>query len=1116
MSSLIDSILGEKAQTDQLSQEFLPFVRFLKKQSESHLKRVIKTLPEFDLHDQSHSEKVEENMSLLIGESLLRKLSSVDLFLLSASAHLHDCGMAPADWELNALDVVAKATDRRFDVLKNNINYIKDNKVQIFGRQGFEASSWLFSPSDEKELFKQLANEMKAYQEYLDGYSISETNDKDDKDAEQILKDRRVDYIRRTHHERSERYIKNMEKEFCGKLESAPGKQLADILAGICRAHGEDLSYTSSELKSSITISAKYKVNPQFVAMMLRLGDIIHFSKDRAPFVLRNATQFKSDYSHYQWELKEGGVNYQIVDGKVIYTAYCEEPKLYYGLLEYTDWIKREIANFNELKRNWSKEYKDVCVDEVNTSDITYDSNKFIPAPGKKFTLSQDKIIKLLMGVQLYKEPYACIRELYQNALDAVRCNIDKNKSLSKDIKGFIEFGLETDERGKFLYCLDNGVGMSQFIIENYLLNIGSSYYKSQDFFRLQHKWNSSFTPTSQFGIGILSCFMIGDAMEIITKTDNDKEPRIICIDGPLELVYYKPVSPEDAELIHSSGTMVKIYLQEPFQILHERKGYGKNADLFYDTINNYITIAPKNINVRIKTKSRSLYFLSEFPHCLSLDRVAHSKTIEFREFDKKSILSFENEANIIHIKNYPYSCKENRISLSYHYVTVGHNGIEFHTVLLLPLQKISLSKSAMDEILLTYFKMPRLRDRVCIDGIFTRIDKEIFIKNDIIKGLSLIGTLNFIGKDHPNLSIDRSLILSVPEVLNTNIKLVLYKFFEYLAMNILSPIQMALNDYDRASIDLILEYAFQNEDIVYNKFFHWILSGQSKKFVWQPLCKVIGNNLSVSDFFNMQSVQIPNYNFLKMDRLTQDLIMAKIISSEDIHIDNDKTLGCKFSSSSTKNKQRSVFNKSYSILRGQYTFFKINSNLFSEYDFIPKLYPFVSCSFFHSLESSWEFIHISPLSKKTMLQGILAHNSPLKTLIQQDPSSIHPRLGLHNATKNKQIYEFSEKVPPLKIFKPIQKKQNVVMVYIASRVLSEKEKKKLECLKEKEPDYYKGVQEGWSLLLTGMDEENIKILPGLRSRKELVETISDYFWEIYSEYTFEFTDGKNLKDYKI
>lgn len=149
------------------------------------------------------------------------------------------------------------------------------------------------------------------------------------------------------------------------------------------------------------------------------------------------------------------------------------------------------------------------------------------------------------------------------------------------------------------------------------------------------------------------------------------------------------------------------------------------------------------------------------------------------------------------------------------------------------------------------------------------------------------------------------------------------------------------------------------------------------------------------------------------------------------------------------------------------------------------------------------------------MLQGILAHNSPLKTLIQQDPSCIHPRLGLHNVTKNKQIYEFSEKVPRVKIFKPIQKKQNVVMVYIASRVLSEKEKK-IECLKEKEPDYYKGVQEGWSLLLTGMDEENIKILPGLRSRKELVEAISDYFWEIYSEYTFECTDGKNLKDYKI
>lgn len=89
-------------------------------------------------------------------------------------------------------------------------------------------------------------------------------------------------------------------------------------------------------------------------------------------------------------------------------------------------------------------------------------------------------------------------------------------------------------------------------------------------------------------------------------------------------------------------------------------------------------------------------------------------------------------------------------------------------------------------------------------------------------------------------------------------------------------------------------------------------------------------------------------------------------------------------------------------------------------------------------------------------------------------------------------------------------------MIYIAPKVLSEEDKYFLEDFEDVDPDNHRGIQEGWSLLLTGMDEENIKILPGLRSRKELVETISDYFWEIYSEYTFEFTDGKNLRDYKI
>lgn len=1135
MSSLIDSILGENAQTDQLSQELLLFVKFLKTESAEHMKRVIKTLPEFDLHDQSHSEKVEENMSLLIGESLLRKLSSVDLFLLSASAHLHDCGMAPADWELKALDVVAKATDRRFDVLKDNINYIKDNKAQIFGRQESEASNWLFSPSNEKELFKQLANEMKACQEYLDGYSISETNDKDDKDAGQILKDRRVDYIRRTHHERSERYIKNMEKEFCGKLESAPGKQLADILAGICRAHGEDLSYTSSELKLSITISAKYKVNPQFVAMMLRLGDIIHFSKDRAPFVLRNATQFKSDYSHYQWELKEGGVNYQIVDGKVIYTAYCEEPKLYYGLLEYTDWIKREIANFNELKRNWSKEYKDVCVDEVNTSDITYDSNKFIPAPGKKFTLSQNKIIELLMGVQLYKDPYACIRELYQNALDAVRCNIDKNKSLSKDIKGLIEFGLETDERGKYLYCLDNGVGMSQLVIENYLLNIGNSYYKSQDFFRLQHKWNSSFTPTSQFGIGILSCFMIGDAMEIITKTDNDKEPRIICIDGPLELVYYKPASSEDAELIHSSGTMVKIYLQEGFAnnltnsypthtdlyyFLYwvmpiYREGFGEKTlptihDL-YINVDKFIFRVPDNIKVQVRFQKDFALLIKPKPYQLDLNAIC--KDLQDEQLLTEMFTKLQYNPHQNQIKSWKKTLLEldqESDNLIYNYIEVKHGDIEFIAPIYFPTKELNNIRSSVWHEKFLLYPFVTHNTSFCVDGICTAIDNTMNI-DFYTRILSQLGVINFVGRWKPQLSVDRSHILSFSPKTTMNTKNILNKYFEAFVAHLKSHIAPTFSNSGKSIIpNSIFEYIFPSVRS-YETFVVWLLSEKESDFIWPPLCDAIGENLSIHSFLEKDQTYIHNYDYFSTEKLTKSLLFSKLLYVKNVFFRDNLILmkgHFKIQNQEDNSKFRQTLFRNF-VVRTTY-----KTKVFEEFDVNSKVFPFISDRLFYLLPNlEFEEGGIVQRVKKSNNDNILELdlNSLIIKVLSKKPHEYFYffETGYYDENSIKPIF-------PTKIRTNELNRQKVLMIYIAPKVLSEEDKYFLEDFEDVDPDNHRGIQEGWSLLLTGMDEENIKILPGLRSRKELVETISDYFWEIYSEYTFEFTDGKNLRDYKI
>lgn len=74
----------------------------LEKKARNHLKRITNVLPEFDIHDEKHSEKVVFNIEKLLAENV-QKLSTYELFLVQLSSFFHDCAMAPSDWELNVL-----------------------------------------------------------------------------------------------------------------------------------------------------------------------------------------------------------------------------------------------------------------------------------------------------------------------------------------------------------------------------------------------------------------------------------------------------------------------------------------------------------------------------------------------------------------------------------------------------------------------------------------------------------------------------------------------------------------------------------------------------------------------------------------------------------------------------------------------------------------------------------------------------------------------------------------------------------------------------------------------------------------------------------------------------
>jgi hypothetical protein len=140
-----------------------------------------------------------------------------------------------------------------------------------------------------------------------------------------------------------------------------------------------------------------------------------------------------------------------------------------------------------------------------------------------QFNLNKRQVIDLLMGTKLYGNPEVALRELLQNSIDACLLRKALEKSWENDYAPeiLVKYSIENGE--DILEVVDNGIGMNQYIIDNYYSRVGSSFYKSADFYSLKAESNADFVPTSRFGIGILSCFMVADSLIVDTRS----------VDGP-------------------------------------------------------------------------------------------------------------------------------------------------------------------------------------------------------------------------------------------------------------------------------------------------------------------------------------------------------------------------------------------------------------------------------------------------------------------------------------------------------------------------------------------------------------------------------------------------------
>lgn len=491
--------------------------------------RVTHVFPNFTLHDTGHSFRIMEYMCKLVND--YAKLSELEITLLIYSALLHDIGMA---------------------VSSEDIDLIKSDTFP-FCETKFSAMKKL--KGDDEALALQ-------------------------------------EYIRRIHSSLSSRYIKENLKDKL-VIPKLPSLDFTTELADICESHTKDYAWIKANLRTN-EIRGEYTFNAQFIATILRLADILDIDSNRTPYNLYRLISPKGE-SDKEWKQHYIISNTEkiVLDDKtqqkkLVFHGKSTNASIHRKLLDYIEWVRIELTSATHIVSGMPAQYTLVydTNPEINIQTEGYSFSDY------KMTLEFRAISTLLMGEKIYGNKNLGLRELIQNSIDS--CRLRQEVENSK-----LEFGEDIyhpkikvilDKDKNQVIVKDNGTGMSIDIIKKHFLNIGVSYYKSDDFLLKDLEYK----PIGNFGIGFLACFMLSDEVNVITRYYKSKHKYLIELEKADEwtsLTEIEDVNFDGTEVILKYDKFIEVFNNKTTEVEVFLKKYFLTDEIIFELIDRAIPI---------------------------------------------------------------------------------------------------------------------------------------------------------------------------------------------------------------------------------------------------------------------------------------------------------------------------------------------------------------------------------------------------------------------------------------------------------------------------------------------------------------------------------------------
>jgi hypothetical protein len=447
----------------------------------------------FTLHDEDHAFRVAERIAELAGAEVLSELTHYEVGLLLAAAYLHDIGMVPSGDLLNRL--------RRYCL----------DEDHGLGADVVEALL-----------------EWKDFHPDTVALPVPANFAHRTEVAEQVV----AAFARDRHNDWSQRWIEAEAPNALGQY-----AQWRLDLVRLCRSHHEGYAeLTSAPLDGRLVGGQGTLVNLRYLAMLLRIADVLEVDPERTPRIILEH-RVVDPASVKFWE-KDHYMSLQIRDQRSIF-VHSRPPSavLHRAVSETLDGIDAELAVCRRLavegfaskvptgqatQYHWRYEAS-VVRDLKEGGGYRYIDGAFRP--------DTRRLLELLGGIELYKDPVIAVRELVQNAFDAVREEVAWTRIQrpghfatptaldSLAATHSVELEVITSDPHPRLICRDSGVGMTESILRDYFLVSGSaSRPDATRLERLAHHAGFSVGRTGRFGIGVLSYFMLAQRVVISTQ----------------------------------------------------------------------------------------------------------------------------------------------------------------------------------------------------------------------------------------------------------------------------------------------------------------------------------------------------------------------------------------------------------------------------------------------------------------------------------------------------------------------------------------------------------------------------------------------------------------------